>query len=137
MAEHKFNIYGADGMRTAFVACFRLCQELFASGSQGFELTLKPIKSKRSVEQNKFYWKLLRHIAEVTWIGDRRFTDQTWAEYFRQCFIGSDELLLPDGTTQYRGISTTRLNVQEFADYLTQIENWCAEHGVPPLKEQA
>jgi len=44
---------------------------------------------------------------------------------------------MPDGTVELRGISTTKLTVAEFGDYMTRIEHWCVEQGFPVMQEAA
>lgn len=77
-------------------------------------------KDKRNHEQNKHYWKLLQFIALNAWVDGRRFDDEVWHQQFRRWFLGLVDL--PDGTTI--GISTTTLNVSEFAQYVRQVEQY-------------
>lgn len=79
-------------------------------------------KDKRSVEANKYYWTLLRFIASNAWLDGKRYSDEAWHEHFKQAMIGYEEL--PNG--KQMGISTTKLNVSEFADYLRNIEQYAA-----------
>lgn len=77
-------------------------------------------KDKRSVEANKYYWKLLEFIATNAWINGKQYSKEAWAEHFKMQFIGYEEL--PSG--KQIGISTTKLNVAEFAEYLRNIEQY-------------
>jgi hypothetical protein len=74
-------------------------------------------KAKRSAEQNKLYWSRLNEIAEQAWIGRKRFSSDAWHEYYKQKFIGYEEL--PGGGSV--GISTTTLSVAEFSDYIERV----------------
>jgi hypothetical protein len=82
---------------------------------------------KRSAEQNKRYWALLRSISEQAWVDGRRFDSETWHELFRRQYIGTEEINLPDGTRIERGISTTTLSVSEFTSFMDRIEQYAAE----------
>lgn len=137
MAERSFRIQGAAGIRPAFVAAWNLIQTLMRESGSGYELVLRPLKSKRSIEQNRRYWALLREISAVAWVEGRRYSEEVWHEQFKRWFIGCDEVVMPDGTTQLRGISTTRLNVEEFGAYMTQIEAWATEQDWPVMQEVA
>lgn len=103
-----------------------------------WELILQPRKCKRSVRQNKRYWKMLRNLAAVAWMPQedggelRQYKDKVWHEYFKQEFIGCEEL--PNG--RLMGISTTTLKVDEFGEYMTQIEAWCAEQGYQVMEAE-
>jgi hypothetical protein len=82
---------------------------------------------KRSAEQNKRYWALLRSISEQAWVDGRQFDSETWHEHFRRTLIGTEEIHLPDGTRIERGISTTTLSVSEFTSFMDRIEQYAAE----------
>lgn len=137
MNERTWRIHGVVGVRPAFRAAFDLVESLMRQTQGGYELVLRPLKSKRSIDQNKRYWALLRELAAVAWVDGRQFGDDVWHEQFRRWFIGSEEITLPDGTTKQQGISTTKLSVQEFGDYMARIEHWAAEQGWPLMLEAA
>ena len=102
------------------------------------ELSLRPAKSKRSIEQNRRYWELLAQMAAAIVIDGRHFSAEVWHEHLKREFIGREELILPSGEIEQRGISTTTLNVSDFGDYMAKIEAWCAtEHGVIVMAEAA
>jgi hypothetical protein len=132
VAERKFRIQGAAGIRPAFIAAWNLVQQLMREDG-GYELVLRPLKSKRSIEQNKRYHALLRDLSAVAWLDGRQYGPDAWAEYFKQTLIGWDDL--PGGGR--RGLSTTTLSVQDFGDYMTKIELWAAENGWPLMQEAA
>lgn len=96
-----------------------------------WEVVIRPLKSKRSQEQNRRYWAMLREIAATVWLDGKQYGDDAWHEYFRQTFIGRIDL--PGGG--FIGETTTRLSVGEFQDYMTRIEHWCAENGYPVMVE--
>lgn len=93
--------------------------------SEPMELVLRPAKSRRSVEQNARYWRLMRELSSIVWLDGRQYSPEIWHEYMARTFIGSEDL--PGGGV--KAISTTTLNVEQFGDYMTQIEAWCAEQG--------
>lgn len=77
-------------------------------------------KAKRSGQQNRRYWALLRFIAENAWVSGRQFSDDAWHEHFKRQFIGTEEL--PGGATA--GISTSTLDVAAFGAYMEAIERF-------------
>lgn len=125
MRERIFVIGEEGTRRDRFAAAYKIAAEMLKGGA--IELILRHRKSKRSHEQNKRYWAILREVSASAWINGRQFSDEVWHEQFKRWFIGMDEL--PDGTQ--RGMSTTSLTVAEFGDYMTQIEAWCADQGFP------
>lgn len=79
-------------------------------------------KDKRSVEANKYYWQLLKFIAGNAWIGGKQYSDEAWHEMFKGEFLGYEDL--PNGKKS--PISSTKLNVAEFAEYLRSVEQYAA-----------
>ena len=96
-----------------------------AMAAQGRPLAVevREHKAKRSSRANRRYWALLRFIASNAWIGGKQFADETFHEWFKRRFIGTEEL--PDG--QSVGISTTKLDVGEFTAYMERIEQCASE----------
>lgn len=114
--------------------------------ADGFELVVRPLKAKRTADQNRRMWALLREVAATVWISVeeydggprvfRQFSDEVWHEHFKRQFIGQEEIVLPSGEKEIRGISTTTLNVADMGRYMDEISQWCVEQGFP-LEEAA
>lgn len=132
MPDRLFVVAGLSTLRPRFLAAWNVASELVKAGHP-FEIVIRLRKSKRSIEQNKRYWLMLREIAATVWIDGKQFPDEVWHEQFKRWFIGMIEM--PDGSMV--GISTTTLTVGEFGDYMTRIEHWCAEQGFPVMLEAA
>lgn len=127
MTERVFRCRDLPHMRDQFVRAFGV-----AKGFDGaFEIVLRPLKAKRSADQNRRYWALLREVAATVWIDGRQFTDEVWHEHFKRQFIGQEEIVLPSGAVEVRGISTTTLNVADMGRYMDEISAWCVEQGFP------
>lgn len=99
--------------------------QVMAEAGKPMVCTVSEYKAKRSFEQNSRYWAILTEIAEGAWVKGRQYTPEVWAEYFKRKFIGVEEL--PDGREV--GLSTTKLSVAEFSDFMTRIE----QHAVSAL----
>ena len=87
-------------------------------------------KHKRSTEANRRYWLLLHMIAEKLKPEGQTYSADTWHTYFKQRLIGADEVKLPNGNTHIVVKSSADLDTSEFADYMTQIEEWAASRDV-------
>lgn len=85
---------------------------------------------KRSSEANRRLWAIYHEIAESVAAEGRKFNAEIWHEYFKEKFIGAEEIKLPNGQTRKIVHSTADLETPEFADYMTQVEAWAAERGV-------
>lgn len=98
-----------------------------ADAGKPLAISVAEHKAKRSGDQNRRYWALLNEIEANAWLDGRQFSAQAWHAYFAAQFIGCEDL--PGGGTV--AISTTTLNVEEFAAYMTRIEAYAAtELGV-------
>ena len=111
-----------DNFAQALWAFLRSNWKAMAEAGHPLAVTVAEHKAKRSVEQNKRYWALLREISGAAWVQGKQFSDEAWHELFKRQFIGMDEL--PNG--EKAGISTTKLNVHEFGEYMQQVEEYAA-----------
>ena len=59
-------------------------------------------------------------------LGGKYYGDEMWHEFFKGYFLGYVDL--PDGRKM--GESTTKLNVTQFAEYVTKVEVYAVELGV-------
>ena len=86
-----------------------------------WQVVIQPEKTKRSIEQNRRYWAVLNELAAQVRVDGNRFKPDTWHEFYKA-------RLLPCETAWICGQlvsvpeSTTGLSVQDFAQYMTQIE---------------
>lgn len=95
-----------------------------------YEVTVKPFKKRRSLDQNARYWWLLATIStQVSDETGKKYAPETWHEYLKAEFLGKDTILI-DGSPKLVHRTTTKLNVMDFMDYMTQVEAWAVEHGV-------
>lgn len=135
--ELKFRIQSSAGISIALKNAGNVMYKLIESNKSkdGYELVIRNYKSKRSLEQNKRYFAMLRLISANVWVDGRTYSQEVWHEQFKRWFIGCEDIVLPT-TTEIRGISTTTLSVDEFNNYMTQIEQWCAEQGYPVMQEE-
>lgn len=133
MKELTFRVKDPTNIRPGFLMAFNAARPI----GEPFEIVLRSLKAKRSGDQNRRLWKLYREMASVVWVNGRQYSDEVWHEHCKRTFIGMEEITLPDGSIEKRGISTTTLTVNEMGHYMTQIEQWCAEIGFPVMTEAA
>lgn len=125
----------APRIREAFVLAWNAAKGL----DRPFEIVLRFLKDKRTIEQNRRMWKLLREVAGTVWVEQdegkpRQYADKVWHLYFREKFIGVEETEMPDGTVRREPISTTKLDVEGMTTYMNEIERWCVEQGYPVME---
>lgn len=69
-------------------------------------------------------------IAEKLKVQGQTFSTQAWHSYFKQRFLGIEEIRMPNGRVVQEVRSTADLSVPAFGDYMTQVEAWAADHHV-------
>lgn len=85
-------------------------------------IQIEPENAKRTNAQNALFWSMMTELSESQPNG-MAFSKNAWAEHFRRELLGTETL--PSG--QMMGRSTSSLTVGEFNDFLTQVQQICAE----------
>ena len=85
-------------------------------------IDIKRKKSKRSDEQNKFFHAWVGLLAE--YIG---YSSEEMKDILKYKFLRVEEVDEMTGETFVYCKNTSRLNKAEFADFCTEIQNWCEE----------
>lgn len=90
---------------------------------QPLVVSIEAYQAKRSGDQNRLYWVVLSEIAEAVEVDGKRFSKEAWHEHFRAEFLPKQES--PSGLV---AISTTQMTKPEFADYVTRVQAYAANH---------
>ena len=88
--------------------------------SKAWEVTVKPYKRSRSVEQNALYWLQLGVLAKETGHSADELHEVAKLKFLLPTFVEID------GEVHEIRRSTTKLNIAEMAEYLTQFQAWAA-----------
>ncbi len=95
-----------------------------ANVGKPFTVSVRIQEDQRSLEQNKRYWAILQIIEDCAPITGQKFTREAWHHFFRlkflPCLDGPEGLIIPS--------STTKLTIQEMAEYMTKVEAWAGEN---------
>lgn len=97
-------------------------KETFASLTDGFYMVTIKKWTKRSLEQNAYYWKLLT----IIW-NDLGYETEELHEVFKNMFLKKTHVSETFGEIQVVW-STTKLTVGWFIEYVEKIQNRCAEN---------
>jgi hypothetical protein len=80
-------------------------------------------EKKRNREQNARLWGYLYStIAEQAWVDGRQYDKDQWHLYFAKKYGIFDEVEIPGGEIITRRVSTSKMNVGEFSEYMQKIE---------------
>lgn len=118
MSVSKVFILREDRNAQALWAFLKANWKELAKAGKPLQITIGPEQTQRSIQQNKRYWAILKTIAETGWIHGQQFEVEAWHFYFRRKFL--PHIDTPDGLSI--PTSTTKLTVEEFMDYSTQVE---------------
>ncbi|WP_348826504.1 recombination protein NinB [Halomonas sp. RT37] len=94
------------------------------------ELVLRRPKNQRSLDQNRRLWAVLSDVSrQVEWYG-RYLTKEAWKDIFSAALERQDVVPGLEGGFVMIGGRTSKMTKQRFADLLTLIDAFGAEHGV-------
>lgn len=103
------------------------------------DIILYEVKNKRSYNQLKLYWILLRslsfHFQTVTMFnGDeiKGITPVQWHEYFKRIFLGIDTIINPitlQTVEINKSICFEKMSQDEFNEYFSSVQQWLYEIG--------
>lgn len=85
---------------------------------------------RRSNDANRRYWLLIHVIAEKLKPQGNAYSPDAWHEWFKQRYLGADEVKLPNGKVIQIRHSTADLDTAEFNEYMAKVEQWGIEHDV-------
>ena len=88
------------------------------------EVIIRPYKTKRSLEQNAYYWKLVSDIADF--MGEDGKTGREYVSMLmKQEFLEpTTKIKLPSGDIYVTYPSTSDMTVKQLAEFCEKIERW-------------
>lgn len=121
----EFKLTGT-GAWYVFVQFVKANAKAFLERGKPLRLIVTDSDKQRSGDQNRRYWALLTEISEQAWVNGRKYDKETWHELFARQHLPLEEMILPDGEIIRRRVTTTKLKVGEFSDYMQKIEAYAA-----------
>lgn len=111
----------------------RLASELAIFEGKNIKLTIELKKSNRSLEQNKYWWVLMGILGSS--LG---YSKEEIHELMKFKFLKREKVIETTGEILPYIASTTSLNKSDFADMISQMQQWSAEMGIrlPDAGEQ-
>ena len=85
---------------------------------------------RRSSAANARLWSLLNLLSRRLRVNGTSYGAETWHHYFKQEFLGNEEIRLPNGKLETVTRSSAALPADLFSEYLAKVEAWAAERGV-------
>ena len=85
---------------------------------------------KRSNPANGRYWLLLHLIADGLKPEGKQHSAEVWHVYFKQRFLGVDEVTMPNKKVIQIPKSSAELDTDEFGTYMMQVELWAQERNI-------
>lgn len=107
-----------------FHAFVKANAKAMADAGTPLRIIVTTAETRRNNEQNKRYWgHVLKTISDQAWVDGKRYTADTWHEFFARKFGVCDDVTLPGGEVISRRRSTTEMTVSEFTAYMTEVES--------------
>lgn len=92
------------------------------------EVLIRPYRARRSLEQNKLLHAIFSEISDkYAETRGRRFSPNAWKIFFKDEFLGSTPIALPDGSFKTAPVSTTSLSVARMTSFIEAILHYCAD----------
>jgi len=85
---------------------------------------------KRSNVANARYWLLLHRIADKVRPEGKQYSPESFHAFFKQRFIGMDDVTLPNGKVIPMLKSSADLDKDEFNIYMANVESWAMEREI-------
>lgn len=85
--------------------------------------------AKRTLPQNDRMWLILTAVSRLSWHGQRYSTEE-WKDYFMHAYRGEKWMPSEDGGMVPIGRSTSDLAKDEFGEFMTLMEAFCARQQV-------
>lgn len=134
--EHVYRVQTLGDLQSTLAMVARM-------GSQGLqkgeiEIALRRPKQKRTTDQNRLLWAILRDVSEqVEWYG-QHLSSEEWKDVFTVSLKRQKVVPGIDGGFIMVGGRTSKMNKQEFSDLVELIHAFGADHRVrwsdPALK---
>lgn len=93
-------------------------------------------KRTRSNQANARLWLLYHLIAEKVRPEGQQHSAEVWHQYFKQRFLGMDEVTLPNKKVIQFPKSTSELDTAEFNEFMEKVEHWAMERDIYLDEEQ-
>jgi len=98
-----------------------------ANFDQPIEVVIRTYKENRNLEQNKLFHSICAQVSENYSLSHGKyFAPLVFKQLFKQLFVGSTSIALPNGTIRDVDISTTELSVKQMASLIDKILVYCA-----------
>ena len=121
----EFRMTG-KGAWSSFVGFIKSNAKAFLDRGSPLRVIVTSSERIRSTEANARYWAILGEISAQAWVNGQQFSKEVWHEFFARMYLPMEDVILPDGEIIQRRITTTKLKVGEFGDYMTKVEAYAA-----------
>lgn len=99
-------------------------------------LSLGIAKDRRSLEQNRLYWKVVEHVRSVMLEAGDPMPKEHWHETLLEQFAPRVEYTDLNGVLKTRPMRSKEMNVEQMSDYITAIMAEMANRGDPvPMED--
>lgn len=105
----------------------RKVMQMITKAPDGYVVEIR--KPNRSLEQNAFYWNMIREIADTVTVEGKKYIPDVWHRYFKNRFLPGRIIELPDGKIIESDPSTTELTLDEFHWFIEEVRQFKESHS--------
>jgi hypothetical protein len=88
--------------------------QLIVSEKRPLLIEVCDFKQPKTRQQEKLFHSILGEVAEDVVVNGRKFSLESWKEYFARKYLGVVEIVMPDGEIVTRRRSTAEANIGEY-----------------------
>lgn len=107
-----------------------LLSRMLVSEERPLLVEVSDYKRPKTRAQEKLFHSILQDVSESVDVEGRKFSLESWKEYFARKYLGTVEIVLPDGEIVTRRRSTAEANVEEYNILIERtLQELAAEYG--------
>lgn len=100
--------------REALMRVASMLSKMIVSAEKPLLVEVSDWKAPKTRAQEKLFHSILGDVAENLEVRGRKFSLESWKEYFARKYLGVVEIVMPDGEIVTRRRSTAEANVGEY-----------------------
>lgn len=129
MIARSFRIYDRANLHRVL----SMLAPLMVSPEKPIILEVADYKAPKTRQQEKLFHSILQDVSANLLIGGRKFSLETLKEYFARKYLGTVEMVMPDGEIVTRRKSTAEASVEDYSKMIDQtLAELASEHGYLP-----
>lgn len=95
-----------------------MLSQMLVSEEKPLLVEVSDYKAPKTRAQEKLFHAILNDVADTIEVEGKKFSLESWKEYFARKYLGTVEIVMPDGEIVTRRRSTAEANVAEYNEMI-------------------